>query len=200
MHCLFLSPLSSYLFLSAFFQIWSLETRFTFTTTTAHPSAFLSTVFSLLPCFALSLPGRLTHQPRQEFILEFCPWFPPISPWAVTCQCYPPLRAPTCRNYLWHPGSGASRQVTWWRGWAYRVERRKGRIFLCSWQDDVGTAADLPATAGVKVYSRLLCMPIKKGHFINPSTTIVTITYSINGLFCLIKTVRTKFMVLFYIL
>lgn len=169
----------SVMFLYAFSQIWSMKLDLHFTTSTAHFSAFLSPVFSLLPGFASYLPGWLPHQPRQEFILEFCPWFPPISPWAVTCQCYPPLRAPTCRNYLWHPSSGASRQVTWWRGWVHRVERRKGRIFLCSWQDNVGTAADLPTTAGVKVYCCLLCIPITKTISLTFMQYLVTITYCV---------------------
>lgn len=38
--------------------------------------------------------------------------------------------------HRWHGG---------W-GWAHGVERRKGRIFLCSWQDQIGAA-----TAGVKL-------------------------------------------------
>lgn len=77
-----------------------------FTTKAAHLS-FSSPLFSSLPCFALSPLGWFLHQPRQELILEFCPWFPPISPRAVTCQCCPPLGSPSCCNYLWHPGSGA---------------------------------------------------------------------------------------------
>lgn len=166
---LFLSHLSSpVVYLSVVRSaLWNLDLDFT--TTTAHLSLSSLLLLSSLPCFALSPPGRLLHQPRQELILEFCPWFPPLSPWAVTCQRCPPLGAPSCCNYLWHPGSGASTQVTWWRGWVQRVERRKGRFFLCSRQGDVSSAADLPATAGVriKLYS-LPCTPIKKGHFINP--------------------------------
>lgn len=134
-----------------------------------------STSFSFLSPALLLAVFLLLHQQRQELILEFCPWFPPLSPWAVTCQRCPPLGAPRCCNYLWHPGSGASTQVTWWGmggGGAEGVERRKGRFFLSSRQGDVRSGADPPATAGVgmKLYS-LPCTPIKKGHFINPKKT-----------------------------
>ena len=108
-----------------------------YSTSSLHSLLF----FSSLPCFALSPPGWLLYQARQKLILEFCPWFPPLSPWAVTCQSCPPLGAPSCYNYLWHQDSGASTQVTRWRGWARTVERRKGRFFLCSRQGDVRIAA-----------------------------------------------------------
>lgn len=118
-----------------------------FATTAAHisPSSLLSLLLSSSPpCFALSPPGWLLHQPRHKLILEFCPWFPPLSPWAVTCQRCPPLGSHSCCNYLWHPGSGASTQVTRWRGvgWVQRgwKEEREvlsvqptGRCQKCCW-------------------------------------------------------------------
>lgn len=133
-----------------------------FTTKAAHLS-FSSLLFSSLPCFAPSPLGWFLHQPRQELILEFCPWFPPISPRAVTCQCCPPLGSPSCCNYLWHPGSGAfhTGDMVEGGGWVQKVERRKGRFFLCSRQSDVRGAADLPAIAEIwiQLYS-LQCTPL----------------------------------------
>lgn len=63
----------------------------------------------MLPCLSLSPPGWFLQQIRQEF----CLWCPGLSPGAVTWQHCPPLRASCCCNYLWHPCSGASTQVTW---------------------------------------------------------------------------------------
>lgn len=62
----------------------------------------------------------------------------------------------------WHGGGG----------WVHRVERRKGRIFLCSWEDNVRTAADLPTTDDQASIS-LLCMAFKKA-IVNPYTAIDT--------------------------
>lgn len=140
--------------------LWNLDLDFF--TTTAHLSTLTPPSYLSSPCFSPSPPGWLLHQPRQKLILEFCPQFPPFSPWAVTCQCCPPMGAPSCCNYLWHPGSGASTQVTCWGGWVHRAERRKGRFFLCCRQGYVRTAADLPATAGVRIkLSSFPCSPIK---------------------------------------
>lgn len=121
--------------------LWNLDLDFTTTAAHLYSLLFLP-LFLSLPCFALSLSGWLLHQPRQELILEFCPWFPPLSPWAVTCQRCPPLGSPSCCNYLWHPGSGASTQVTLWRGLGAEVwkEEREvlsvqptGRCQKCRW-------------------------------------------------------------------
>ena len=80
-----------------------------------------------LSCFALSSSGWFLHRPRYKLILEFCPWFPPISPWALTCQCCPPLGSMSCCNYLWHSGSGALRTGDKVEGWVgAEDERGKG--------------------------------------------------------------------------
>lgn len=115
------------------------------------PHLSLRLLFFSLPCFASPTPGGLLHQLRQELILEFCPWFPPLSPWAVTCQRCPPLGASSRCNYLWHPGSGARTHGDTLEGWVQRVGRRKGRFSLSSRQGNVRSAADLSATLAVMI-------------------------------------------------
>lgn len=79
---------------------------------------------SRLSCFALSSSGWFLHRPRYKLILELCPWFPPISPWALTCQCCPPLGSLSCCNYLWHSGSGAFHTGDKVEGWVGAVDER----------------------------------------------------------------------------
>ena len=115
-------------------QIWAMVSWFRFHyNTTAHVSASSPSCSCLL---CLLQVDSSTSQDKK-LILEFCPWFPPFSPWAVNCQHWPPMGAPRCCNYLWHPGSGACTQVTCWRGLLHRAEGRKGRegrFSLCSRQ------------------------------------------------------------------
>lgn len=143
-----------------------------FTSIIRHISSIPTSMFlSLLPCLTLFPPGWFLSKPRQEF----CLWCPGISPGAVTWQHCPPLRAPCCCNYLWHPCSGASTQVTWKRVWMHGVERRKQKSVLCSQHEDVRHVVNPTSITRIKT-DRLTCYSFKKTILVTCKTTSLTCT------------------------
>lgn len=167
-HCLMLIILPSFSASSIFpsklfFKIWSMKSWFTFYYHNSTPFHFPLSC-STPCCLVLLCLLQADSSTNQDRSLS----------WSSVLGSYPSLPGqwPASVALLWEllvavitSGIQALGLPHRWHGewgWVHRVERSKGRIFRCSWQDDVRTAADLPATAGVRI--KLYSLPCTPSH------------------------------------
>ena len=150
-----------------------MKTRFRFHyQTTAHLWLASLPLLSPPPCFALSPPGWLLHQPRQELIPEFCPWLSnPSLPgqWPASAALLWDLPAAVITSgtqalglpHRWHGGGG---------GGCRGLKGREGRFFCagrckkCRW---------CACYSRIKLYSLPLVPPFKKATLLTLTKFIV---------------------------